>query len=239
MRVRTNELTNVTFAVACVIITAAGVLQLWEWAERRWRQTDSPLATSISAVERVQDVVIDTQHGTVRLCGAPQVALVEFSDFQCPFCGQYARETYPQIIRDFVETGVAAYAFFNFPLERIHPLARAAGESAECAGRQNKFWEMHDILFASPSAVTRKELLDHALRLGIGLDAFRECLDGGAPTRVRQQIEIAHVSGVKSTPTFFIGRLDATQRLWAEYRVLGAQPYSVIARALKNALAAK
>src|SRR6185436_20936742 len=74
---------------------------------------------------------------------APLVML-EFSDFECPFCGRYSRETYPQVQREYVDTGKVRYVFRHTPIERIHPQAMKAAEAAECAGTQGKFWEMHD-----------------------------------------------------------------------------------------------
>src|SRR5262249_7401275 len=94
------------------------------------------------------------------IAGAPargsttaRVTLVEFSDYQCPFCGRYARDTYAQLDHDYVKTGKVLYVFRNLPLESLHPQSFKAHEAALCAGDQGKYWEMHDQLFASQSAL--------------------------------------------------------------------------------------
>jgi len=86
------------------------------------------------------------------------LTLVEFSDYQCPFCGLYVRETSSQIRRDYVETGKLKYVFRNFPLEAIHGDAFKAAEAAHCAGEQGKYWEMHDRLFANQRALGGAQL---------------------------------------------------------------------------------
>ena len=76
-----------------------------------------------------------------------KVELVEFSDFQCPFCKQFFNETYKQLKEKYIDTGKVKLVFRHFPLTSIHPYAQKAGEAAECANRQKKFFEYHDVLF--------------------------------------------------------------------------------------------
>jgi protein-disulfide isomerase len=82
-----------------------------------------------------------------------RLALIEFSDYQCPFCGQHTRGVYQEIMRQFVDTGQVRYFFKNLPLEKIHPLAFNAAVAAECAGASGQFWAMHDRLFANQNAL--------------------------------------------------------------------------------------
>ena len=85
-----------------------------------------------------------------------KAVIIEFTDFECPFCGRYAREIRPLVSTAFVESGVAEYRLINFPLP-IHPMAVAAAQAAECAGAQGQYWRMHDLLFSNQQAWSRVE----------------------------------------------------------------------------------
>ena len=110
--------------------------------------------------------------------GSPDAPLtiVEFSDFQCPFCRRHWQQTYGQLDRDYISTGKVRYVFRHFPLERIHPQALKASEATECAAAQGKFWEMHDRLFANQQALMPADLVKHAQALGLGRDTLRGLL---------------------------------------------------------------
>ena len=96
-----------------------------------------------------------------------RVTIVEFTDYQCPFCSRYVRETYPQLDKEYVQTGKVKYVLRDLPLEAIHPLAMKAAEAAHCAGEQGKYWEMHDRLFANQTELARTDLAKHAQALGL------------------------------------------------------------------------
>jgi protein-disulfide isomerase len=82
-----------------------------------------------------------------------KVTLVEFSDYQCPFCARHVRATLPPLESEYIATGKIKYVFRNFPIASIHPLAFKAHEAANCSGEQDKYWEMHDRLFANSKAL--------------------------------------------------------------------------------------
>jgi protein-disulfide isomerase len=115
---------------------------------------------------------------------APAVLLV-FSDFQCPFCGRFARETLSAIEREYVARGELLMAFRHLPLP-IHPQAIAAAQSAECAGSQGKFWEMHDELFRRPE-LTPEQFTAAAQRCGAGPSAFSGLPAAPARRRYRRR----------------------------------------------------
>jgi protein-disulfide isomerase len=136
-----------------------------------------------------------------------KVVVVEFSDFQCPFCRKHVDETQPALDEQFVDTGEVMWIFKHFPLQ-IHPQAPAAGAAAECAGDQGKFWEMHELLFANvdawsindPSAV----FTDLAGQLELDVDAFNACMDDPAALeRVRSDMDEG-APFVQGTPTFIV-----------------------------------
>lgn len=136
--------------------------------------------------------------------------IVVASDFQCPYCGQWERETAPDVIKEFVDAGIARLAFVNFPL-RQHPNAEPAAEAAMCAGAQGKFWEMHDRIFKSqsewsvlPSAESYFEKA--ATEIGLTVPDYQACIkDHVMRPMIEADTERATKGGAGSTPTFFIG----------------------------------
>lgn len=136
-----------------------------------------------------------------------KVVVIEFSDFQCPFCRKHTLETQPTLDEKFVDTGDVMWVFKHFPLT-IHPQAPAAGAAAECAAEQGKFWPMHDRLFntieewsvSDPSPV----FTDLAEQLELDVEAFSACLSGEeAAKRVQEDLE-AGTPFVRGTPTFIV-----------------------------------
>jgi len=171
----------------------------------------------------------------LEIAGAPikgradaKLVVLEFSDFQCPFCGRYTRETLPQIERDYVDTGKVKYAFRNFPLERIHPLALRAAEAADCARAQGKFWEMHTRLFANQQALAEPELTRSAQAVGVNVGTFNQCVASQlvSPARIRQDQAEGSRAGITGTPAFFLGTMTNDGKLHPLRRLVGAQPYA-------------
>jgi protein-disulfide isomerase len=173
--------------------------------------------------------------------GAPQarVVFLEYSDFQCPFCASYAATTYPQIGRDYVDTGRVRYAFVNFPIETLHPLAYKEHVAAACAADEGHFWEMHDRLFANPKAPDSKALAGHAEAIGLDAARFRACLESdGHAAEIRQAMKAGSALGINGTPTFLIGVIGPDEKLKAVKVISGAKPYSVFKDAIDGVLGA-
>jgi protein-disulfide isomerase len=155
------------------------------------------------------------------------VTLVEFSDFQCPFCQSVAptlkrvKQTYGDKVR---------IVWKDFPLTQIHPQAFKASEAAHCAGDQGKYWQYHDQLFGNQQALQMNDLKQYAADLGLDAAAFNACLDTSKyGERVRDGVAQGTTLGVNSTPTIYInGRL-----------LSGAQPFDVIAAVIDEELARK
>ena len=168
--------------------------------------------------------------------GAP-VTLVEFSDFQCPFCGRHFRDTYGQLDREYIKTGKVRYVFRHLPLERIHPQAFKASEAAECAGAQNKFWEMHDVLFANQQALMPADLTKHAQGLKLDPAKFNACLAGETAPRIRQDMTLAVQAGVRATPGFIVGTTLPNGRVKVTRRLSGALPFATFKAAIDALLA--
>jgi len=169
-----------------------------------------------------------------------KVTLVEFTDFQCPFCGRNFQQTYPQIYDNYVKTGKVKYVSRNFPLESIHPFAFKAAEAAQCAADQGKYWEMHDKLFTNQTALAADDLMNYSKAIGADTAKFKECLDGGKATaKVRSDMEEGRKAGVTGTPGFYLGQTEPNAKtVKVTKNLVGAQPYANFKDAIDGMLAA-
>ena len=166
------------------------------------------------------------------------VTLVEFSDYQCPFCARHFHETLPQIEREYIKTGRLKYVLRNFPLEAMHRDAFKAAEAVNCAGEQGKYWQMHDRLFQNQNQLGDPEWARHAKAIGLNLPAFQQCLSSGKQAAaVRKDQEDGQRAGVQGTPTFFVGVQDSdSQTIKVLKMIVGAQPYPEFKAAIEGAL---
>ncbi|MBI2147342.1 DsbA family protein [Candidatus Woesearchaeota archaeon] len=132
------------------------------------------------------------------------VTIIEFSDFQCPFCRRFFEETYPKLKEEYIKTGKVKFYFRDFPLP-IHPDAQKAAEAARCAGDQKKFWSMHDEIFKNQDAISVDYLQQYAEGIGLDMAAFSACLNSGAYEKeVQQDVDEGNDMGVAGTPAFFV-----------------------------------
>ncbi|GAA0224272.1 DsbA family protein [Haladaptatus pallidirubidus] len=130
------------------------------------------------------------------------VTLVEYGDYECPYCEE-AHQAVKELRRTLNER--VRFVFRHFPLTQLHPHAQRAAEAAEAAAEQGKFWEMHDLLFEHPSEIREAELQDFAATLDLDLTQFNDELAMHTHrSRVREDIISGAQSGVIGTPTFFI-----------------------------------
>lgn len=166
------------------------------------------------------------------------VTLVEFSDYQCPFCARYLRQTFPEIYKEYIETGKVKYVFRDFPIRSIHPHAHKAHEAAHCAGEQGKYWEMHDGLFANQKSLGPKALFFNAEALSLDGDSFQQCLDlNRHAQRIDHSILEGRKAGVRGTPTFFLGYTDTEGGKVTAVRLMrGAYPYTAFKQAIDSLL---
>ena len=163
------------------------------------------------------------------------VTMIEFSDFQCPFCARYDAETFPRVEQDYVKTGKVRYVFSNFPLQNIHALARPLADAAQCVSEQKQFWQMRHLLLTHQAALTSDQaIVDLVKQLGIDLSAFQKCRqDGKRAEKLSQAIAEAAADGVSGTPTFFIGVNDtATDKVKVMKVIVGQQPYENFKQAI-------
>jgi Na+/H+ antiporter NhaA len=144
---------------------------------------------------------VDPRRDHLRGPGKAPVTVVEYGDFECPYCGQAE----PVIRELLAESGDVRYAWRNLPLTDVHPHAQLAAEAAEGAGAQGAFWEMHDLLLRHQDALRPGDLVGYAAELGLDTERFAKDLRTHAfAARVAEDVETADLSGVSGTPTFFI-----------------------------------
>jgi Na+/H+ antiporter NhaA len=181
----------------------------------------------LGTAEPLVDLYIDVDPERDHVRGpinAP-VTVVEYGDFECPYCGQ-AEPVVRELLRDF---GDVRYVWRHLPLNDVHPRAQLAAEAAEAAADQGAFWEMHDLLLVNQEALRPPDLIAYAEQLGLDIERFTDALRAHAgAARVAEDVDSADLSGVSGTPTFFIngrrhyGAYDIAT-LSAAVRVAGAQ----------------
>jgi protein-disulfide isomerase len=172
------------------------------------------------------------------------LTLVEFTDFQCPYCREYARETMPKIIERFVKTGKVRYVSRNFPVTQMHPLAESAAEAAMCAAEQGKFWQAHEFFFDNQVALSEVIQLKNADAAIVGVDeeVFAKCMDTNKyRATVRKDLAEGLDLGIRGTPTFLLGRADSKDPsvVYIARSLIGAMAFSDFEAAINELLNGK
>lgn len=165
------------------------------------------------------------------------VAIVEFSDFECPYCRRHHQNTVPGLVDKYINGGKVKYVFVDYPLG-FHSHAEPTAVAAACAHKKGAFWKMHDSLFQSQNTLGEDLFLKLASDLHLNVGDFRRCLeDPKMLEQVRAQAQLGDALGVNGTPAFFVGRVRGGTLVDAK-EISGAQPLSVFERALDPLLAA-
>lgn len=167
------------------------------------------------------------------------VTIVEFSDFQCPFCARFFAQTLPQIQQDYIDSGKVKLVFRDFPIESIHANAKAASIAAECADDQNMFWQYHDRLFEGQTQWARLSANDaantfkqYATELGLNSENFDSCFTSTKYSdEINEDFRNGANYGVTGTPAFFIGNDKDGYVI-----LIGAKPYSAFQQVIDNEL---
>jgi protein-disulfide isomerase len=204
---------------------------------------------AIAALEAAQRAIARTPPNTptIDLAGASMlgsdsaiVTLVEFSDYECPFCIRHFQQTMPQIVAAYIKPGKIQYAFRDWPVDELHPQAIRAHEAAHCALEQSRFWDMHPKLFGPPGSHSPEQLTTLARSLGLDMATFSTCIEAKQSTAaIRANGQLATEFGASGTPAFFIGLRDRETNKVAVLRGLaGAQPFEVFAKTIDEVLTA-
>jgi len=168
------------------------------------------------------------------------ITIVEFSDFQCPFCAKFHSTTFPQLEANYIDSGKVKFVYRDFPIQSIHPNAVPAAFAAECADEQGMFWEYHDLVFenqkkwqglSGPIMVDTFE--QYALELGLNASDFNTCFESGKyADEVTKDLQDGASYGITGTPGFFVGNDEL-----GYVKIIGAQPYPVFERLIEDQIA--
>jgi len=238
---RLKRILPILDGVAAVSMTVAALALLWWLVSGRVGAPQMELvgaareapAGAAEDVEALRLTVAPSSDSPASASGA-RVAIIEFADFECPFCEKYAHETLPRLRADFVEPRKVIYLFKHFPLD-MHPQARAAAQMAVCAAAQAKFWEMHALLFGSPRNLAPHALTGYARGLRLDNSKLQTCLSESAARIDRDEAEGKRL-GVTSTPTFLFGEIAKDGSISVRRRIMGAYGYEAFRAAIQGLL---
>ena len=200
------------------------------------RESQRQLAEEVAGMRKTP--VIDVRGAPARGPADAVVTLIEFSDYECPFCIAHFNGTGKTIEAEYITTGKIRYVFRDLPIDDNHPEAIRAHIAARCADEQGRFWEMHNRLFTAPGTHKPADLTARAGEVGLDLTAFQSCVDSGRPTEdIRRVAAIATGFGAAGTPVFFLGLRDpATDQVRILHGITGAQPYETFKKTLDDLL---
>jgi protein-disulfide isomerase len=163
------------------------------------------------------------------------LTMVEFTDFQCPFCGRFESTTFPEIKKKYIDTGKLRLILRDLPLSDLHPYALKAAQSVHCAGDQGKFWEMKETMFKNQNRLDIDSLSGYAKDLSLNIDTFKNCMtDGSHLTEIGDEVKYALSLGITGTPTFVLGH--AVGDMVQGQVIVGAQPLAVFETAINSML---
>lgn len=152
------------------------------------------------------------------------LTMVEFTDYQCPYCRSFYVSTFSEIRKKYIDTGMVRFVSRDMPLD-FHPNAMRAAEAGRCAADQGKYWEMRDLMAADPRKLSEEDLTGYATKLGLALPAFKSCVTGGKHRQdIQRDMADAASLGINGTPSFVVGR-STPQGVDGEV-VVGAQPFA-------------
>lgn len=168
------------------------------------------------------------------------ITIVEFSDFQCPFCAKFHSTTLPQLEANYIDSGKVKFVYRDFPIQSIHPNAVPAALASECADEQGMFWEYHDLVFKNQKkwqglsgSIVIETFEQYALGLGLNTSDFNTCFESGKyADEVKKDFQEGISYGITGTPGFFIGNDEL-----GYVKIIGAQPYPVFEELIESQIA--
>ncbi|MAF80852.1 hypothetical protein CL628_02455 [bacterium] len=208
---RSTSVPHLATGLAVAIVLAGFVVAATVFSVKTPDQPPAEEETLITAVAGITSVVVDSHVVASDLqlgdAGAP-VTIIEYADFECQYCRDWHRTTFPALRAEFIETGVVRYVHRDFPLQQIHENSLTAARAARCAGEQNAFWEYGAALYGSDTLETGV-LATLASQLGLATGTWEICMAGRAHNAaIARQSQEAIQIGITATPAFVInGRL--------------------------------
>jgi len=208
--------------------------QIHQLLERQQGNAVRPGAPAAPAPDEKLTLVLPANSYSIGQQDAP-LTLVEYTDYQCPFCRQFHITTFNELKKNYIDTGKVRYVSLDFPLD-MHENARRAAVAARCAGEQGRFWELRHVMIVNANQLKPENLLTYAIDLKLDMDKFRVCVESDKyRAEVDRQLAGGQAIGVSATPSFVLGRSDADKV--DGIRLVGAMPYSVFDGKIKELLA--
>jgi glutaredoxin len=195
------DLERAKFGILCAAVFSSLITWVWFAVVARMPKY-TRIRLLLGGSEMIVDLAdpVDPERDHIRGPADASVTVVEYGDFQCPYCGQAE-----PVVRDLLADADIRYVWRNLPLTDVHPQAQMAAQAAEAAGLQGKFWEMHDLLFAHQDRLRITDVLGYARDLALDEERFHDDVMRRATSdRIAADLESADLSGVSGTPTFFI-----------------------------------
>jgi protein-disulfide isomerase len=216
-----SKATGLIDTITSISLTAAALVVIWTSVVS---QRTAPAVSTARAIDLpVEPVSI---RGAARLGSATaRVAMIVLSDFECSYCSRFARNTFPTLKNDYVDKGKVLVIFKHLPLP-MHRNAFTAAMGVECAGQQDKFWQMHDLLFKDEARLDEVGVLAGADTLALDRPRFTRCLAGETADLVKRDTEMASKLGIATTPTFLFGVVLPDERVKISRVMRGAAPVS-------------
>jgi len=186
----------------------------------------------------VKDIKFEIGDNHVLGSGGARLILVEFSDYECTFCSRYVRETFPEILKEYIDKDILKYTVIDQPLA-MHKKAEKAAQAAHCATDQGKFWEIHKLMMAQQDSLD--DLSSYARSLEMNITEFEDCLAiEKYKERVQNNMALALKLGITGVPGFVIGHIDSLnpESVTGITSILGALPFSSFQKEIEAAIAA-
>ena len=239
--------TGIIIALVAVVAVAAFFAGLYFSNLDSDQVTKSDLDDAISRIESkignnlpsptlpLQPIKISLDDDPIRGNPDAPITIVEFSDYQCPFCARFYAQTLPLLLEEYIDEGKVNLVYRDFPVQRIHPNALAAAAAAECADDQGKYWEYHDTLFEKQNAWAKLDsnsaistFSQFATEIELEQQQFDNCLKSG---KYLEEVQADFSDGknyqVTGTPGFFIGNEDI-----GFVKIIGAKPYDAFKKVI-------
>ena len=206
--------------------------------EQMQRQLGAPAAAERRAPAAEAPVKVPIRDGHSLGSASAPVVMIEFTDYQCPFCRSFAVGTFPALKAKYIDTGRVQFVSRDFPLD-FHPQALMAAHAARCAADQRKYWEIRPVLLANSSALQRDRLLAYGRDLGLEMTSYQRCIDKEVhAASIKTDLADAQAAGVEGTPSFILGR-RLPSGIVEGTRIVGAQPIATFDAKIAELLAGK
>jgi len=183
-----------------------------------------------------KETYINLQGGHKKGYDSARLVIINFSEYQCPYCAQFFRDAMPNIEKEYINTKKVRYVFMDFPLS-FHAQSMKAAEAASCAEEQGKYWEMNECLFANQDTLSPETILKQGEVIGLEMDKFKQCLNhGNFIDAIKSTMAEGQKAGVSGTPTFLLGFIDQDGKVKATKKIVGVQSYTAFKDAIESLL---